>query len=136
MRTHAVDAMLGRVSISCLIVDDSTRFLKLASSLLERNGIKVVGTASSAAEALARAAELRPDVVLVDIDLGGESGFELTRDLAKVDTVVILISAHAEVDFTDLIEASPALGFIPKAEFSTRAVHDLVGGDGKSQADD
>lgn len=130
------DAMLDRVTVTCLIVDDSTRFLELASSLLERDGIEVVGTASSAADALARAAELRPDVVLVDIDLGGESGFELTRDLAKVDTVVILISSHAEADFTDLIEASPALGFIPKAALSARAVHDLVGGDGRSQADD
>ena len=136
MWTQPFDAMLDRVTVNCLIVDDSTRFLELASSLLERDGIKVVGTASSATEALARAADLLPAVVLVDIDLGGESGFELTRDLAKVDTVVILIASHAEADFTDLIEASPAVGFIPKAALSARAVYDLVGGDGKSQADD
>jgi two-component system nitrate/nitrite response regulator NarL len=123
------------VSATCLIVDDSSRFLELASSLLERPGIDVVGTASSASEALSRAAELQPDVVLVDIELGEESGFELTRDLASVaPSSVILISTHAEADFTELIEASPALGFIPKTELSVRAVHDLVGGDGKSKA--
>ena len=133
MRAHSSAAMLGRVSITCLIVDDSPRFREIASSLLERDGIDVVGMADSAAEALQRAADLRPDVVLVDIDLGGESGFELTRDLTSAGhPSVILISSHAEVDFTDLIDASPALGFIPKAEFSARAVHHLVGGDGGS----
>jgi CheY-like chemotaxis protein len=112
--------------ISCLLVDDSDRFLRLASALLRREGLEVVGTASSTAEALGRVAELRPDVALVDIDLGADSGFDLSRTLASTGTVVILISAHAEIDFADLIEASPALGFIPKAGLSGGAVHDLV----------
>jgi two-component system nitrate/nitrite response regulator NarL len=130
MRALSSDAMLGLMGVTCLIVDDSVRFLELASSLLERHGIEVVGTAGSTAEALSRAAELRPDVVLVDIDLGGESGFELTRDLATAEhSSVILVSSHAEVDFADLIEESPAVGFIPKAELSAQAVYDLVGRD-------
>jgi DNA-binding NarL/FixJ family response regulator len=112
---------------TCFIVDDSAHFLEVASSLLERHGIEVVGTARSASEALSAAAELRPDVLLVDIDIGGQSGFELTRQLAGAGhPSVILISAHAEEDFTDLIDASPALGFIPKAELTALAVHDLV----------
>jgi CheY-like chemotaxis protein len=116
------------VSVTCLIVDDSTRFLDIATSLLERQGVAVVGTASSAAEALERVTELRPDVVLVDIELGGDSGFELTRDLAKTkDARIILTSAHAEVDFADLIDASPALGFIPKSELSAGALYDVLG---------
>jgi DNA-binding NarL/FixJ family response regulator len=120
-------ARLDRVTVTCLIVDDSTRFLEVASSLLKRHGIEVVGTANSAAEALSRVSELRPDIVLVDIDLGGDSGFELTRDLASVEgSSVILISSHAQVDFADLIDASPALGFIPKAELSGAAVHALL----------
>ena len=136
MSAQSFGAMLDPVTVTCLIVDDSARFLELASSLLERHGIEVVGTACSAAEGLSRAAELQPDVVLVDIDLGGDSGFELTRDLAGVErSSVILISSHAEVDFADLIDASPAVGFIPKAELSARAVHDLVDGAGMSQAD-
>jgi two-component system, NarL family, nitrate/nitrite response regulator NarL len=136
MRTHSVNAMTGRVGISCVVVDDSASFLELACSLLEQDGIEVVGTASSAAEALARVAELRPDVALVDIDLGADSGFDVTRDLASVDTVAILISAHAGEDLTDLIDASPALGFIPKADLSARAVHDLLDGDGRIQGGD
>src|SRR4029453_19253765 len=70
------DAMLR-----CLIVDDSPRFLDAARGLLEGQGVTVVGQASSSAEALRRAAELRPDVTLLDIDLGGESGLELARRL-------------------------------------------------------
>jgi DNA-binding NarL/FixJ family response regulator len=120
--------------VTCLIVDDSSRFLDVASSLLARQGIDVVGTAGSAAEALSRAAQLQPDVVIVDIELGGESGFELTRHLAeKLHSNVILISSHAEADFTDLIEASPALGFIPKTELSAGALHELLGADGASR---
>jgi CheY-like chemotaxis protein len=123
---------VAAVTVTCLIVDDSARFLELASSLLERHGIEVIGTASSTAEALARTAELRPDVVLVDINLGPESGFDVTRELASGErSSVILISAHAEADFTDLIQASPALGFIAKTKLSGRAVHDLLDGDAR-----
>jgi CheY-like chemotaxis protein len=62
-----------------LIVDDSPCFLEAARGLLERQGIMVVGVASNGAEALRLAEELRPDVTLLDIDLGGESGLELAR---------------------------------------------------------
>lgn len=115
------------MTVTCLVVDDSARFLEVGSSLLARHGVDVVGTARSAAEALSRAAELQPDVVLVDIELGGESGLELTRELANLErSSVILISSYAEADFTDLVEATPALGFISKAELSARAVLDLL----------
>jgi two-component system nitrate/nitrite response regulator NarL len=128
MWSPSYDPLLDVAPVTCLIVDDSAPFLEVASSLLERHGLQVVGTARSSSEALSGAAELWPDVVLVDIDLGGESGFELTRQLARAGhSSVILISAHAEQDFTDLIEASPALGFIPKPELSARAVYDLLG---------
>ena len=65
----------------CLIVDDSLRFLDADRGLLERQGMTVVGVASTSADALRRTVELRPDVTLVDIDLGGESGLELARRL-------------------------------------------------------
>ena len=57
-----------------LIVDDSRLFLEAARVLLEREGLRVVGVAVTAAQALRRAAELRPDVVLVDIMLGVRAG--------------------------------------------------------------
>jgi DNA-binding NarL/FixJ family response regulator len=118
--------------LRCLIVDDSPRFLDAARGLLERQGVAVVGVASTGAEALRRAGELRPDVTLVDIDLGGESGLELARRLQDQDgpVPVILISTHAEQDYAELIAATPAIGFLPKTALSADAIRDLLAGRG------
>ena len=116
----------------CLIVDDSPRFLAAARGLLERQGISIVGVASNSADALQRAGELRPDVTLLDIDLGGESGLELARRLhdqaGLVPVPVILISTHAEQDYAELIAASPAIGFLPKTALSGDAIRGLLAG--------
>jgi DNA-binding NarL/FixJ family response regulator len=112
----------------CLIVDDNAGFRDAARSLLEREAIEVVGVASNSAEARAHVAKLQPDVVLVDIDLGPESGLELAHALARQDHArLILISAHSELDFADLIAASPAVGFIAKSKLSARAIRELLG---------
>ena len=128
------------MALRCLIVDDSPRFLDAARGLLERQGIIVVGVASNSADALLRAEELQPDVTLVDIDLGGESGLELARrlygeaDLAR--SPVILISTHAERDYAELITASCAVGFLPKTDLSAKAIQDLLHSHGDSNAGD
>jgi two-component system, NarL family, nitrate/nitrite response regulator NarL len=120
-------AILSGVALRCLIVDDNGGFRDAARSLLEQEQIHVVGEASNSAEARSRVAALHPEVVLVDIALGAESGFELARALARDGgPKLILISTLPEVDFVDLIAASPAVGFIPKSELSARAVRDLV----------
>jgi CheY-like chemotaxis protein len=120
------------MELRTLIVDDNAAFLDAARALLEREGLAVVGVASSTAEALERSKELRPDVVLVDIMLGRESGFALTRDLVLDERPggprVILISTHAEADFADLIAASPAAGFLPKSELSLDAIARILDG--------
>jgi CheY-like chemotaxis protein len=121
----------GGMTLRCLIVDDSRRFLDAARRLLERQGITVVGEASTSAEALRLVVELQPDVTLLDIDLGSESGCELARRLNReTDTALsrmILISTHAEQDYADLIAASPAVGFLSKSTLSAGAIHDLLG---------
>ncbi len=116
----------------CLIVDDSPHFLNAARGLLERQGVTVVGVASTGAEALQRALELRPDVTLLDIDLGGESGLELARRLHGQDgpAPVILISTHAEQDYAELIAASPAVGFLSKNALSAAAIQGLLANHG------
>jgi CheY-like chemotaxis protein len=117
------------VDLSCFILDDSAEFLEVARSLLEREGVAVVGVAATAGDALERIGELRPQVVLVDIDLGADSGFEVVRRIAKATaTSAILISTHAEDDFAELIAESPAAGFISKSELSAHAIERLVGG--------
>src|SRR5690348_14145914 len=121
-----------RVAFGVLIVDVNRLFLEAACALLEREGLRVVGVAATAAEALQRAEELRPQVVLVDIMLGGESGFDLARRLAGHGPgggpAVILISTHAGADFADLIAESPAAGFVPKPGLSADAIRRIVDG--------
>jgi CheY-like chemotaxis protein len=136
MRTGDPPCDPEAMMLRCLIVDDSPRFLDAARGLLERQGITVVGVASTSQEALERVEELRPDVTLVDIDLGGESGLELARQLhqqaSPAPPRVILISTHAEQDYADLIAASPAVGFLPKAALSADAIRDLLTSHGDS----
>jgi len=116
------------MAVRCLIVDDSARFLEAASELLKREGIAVVGVASTSAEALERAQELRPDLALVDIELGAESGFELARRIAESPEPlpVILISTRSEDDLAELIATSPALGYLSKAFLSAHAIRNLL----------
>ena len=113
-----------------LIVDDSPCFLDTARRLLEQQGIPVVGTVSNSADAMRTAAELQPDVILVDVELGAESGFDLARRLDEsFAAAVILISTHTEQDLADLIAGSPAVGFVSKTELSSDAVRDLLRAD-------
>jgi DNA-binding NarL/FixJ family response regulator len=111
--------------LRCLIVDDSAYFLDAARSLLQQQGISVVGVASTCAEALQRGGELRPDVALVDIDLGMECGFDIAERFDP-NIPVILVSAHAQQDFAEMIEQSPAVGFLSKSELSSDAIHELL----------
>jgi DNA-binding NarL/FixJ family response regulator len=114
----------------CLIVDDNAPFLEAAARLLEREGMPVVGAASTITDALWQVAALHPDVVLVDIRLGRESGFDLARQLAETDPgarAVILISTHTEADFADLIEGAPVAGFLAKSALSADAIRQLAG---------
>ena len=93
-----------------------------------------MGMASSIAEALRQAGALRPDLILVDIGLGDESGFDLARLLAQDGQGgqggrpdVILISTGAEADYRDLIDDSPAAGFLAKSELSVRGISRILG---------
>ena len=112
----------------CLIVDDSAEFRDAASAMLERAGISVVGTASNSAEALRCYEDLHPDVALVDIDLGGEDGFTLAKQLDRASSAlaVILVSTYAESDLAEMIDASPAVGFLQKFSLSPDAIRDLL----------
>jgi CheY-like chemotaxis protein len=118
------------MALRCLIVDDDARFLGAASELLEREGIAVVGVSSTSAEALEQAQKLRPDVALVDVDLGGESGFDLARQIvaAHRPLPVILISTRSEADLAELIDSSPALGYLCKEQLSAHAIGQLLAG--------
>jgi DNA-binding NarL/FixJ family response regulator len=114
--------------LRCVIVDDNSLFLEGAVDLLTREGLDVVGVASDGAEAIRLVTELRPDVMLVDIDLGDEDGFELAQTVHTISPAskVILVSTHAEEDLAHLIDQSPALGFIAKTRLSAQAIRDTL----------
>jgi two-component system, NarL family, nitrate/nitrite response regulator NarL len=117
------------VALRLLIVDDQTGFCEAARDLLEGQGITVLGCASSIEDALSSIGSLQPDVVLVDIDLGSESGFDLTQRIAVRDAStpkVILTSTHDEREFHKLIESSPAVGFLAKTELSAARISGLL----------
>jgi DNA-binding NarL/FixJ family response regulator len=116
------------VRLRCVIVDDDGAFLQVARALLERQGITVEGIAHGCADAVERARMLRPDVVLIDIRLGEESGFEVARRLAGNGhaRALIMISTHGEADYAELIADSPVAGFLPKSDLSAAAIHDIL----------
>jgi two-component system, NarL family, nitrate/nitrite response regulator NarL len=114
---------------SCLIVDDSRAFLASAAALLASQGMRVVGCAASAAEALRMADELEPQLVLVDVDLGDDDGVVLARQLARrrPGIVIVLSSAHELGDVPELIVGSGTVGFLSKTALSAEALEELVG---------
>jgi DNA-binding NarL/FixJ family response regulator len=121
----------GLMPWRCLIVDDNASFREEMRGLLVEQGLDVVAEAGSGAEALRQIAELGPDVALIDIDLGDESGLELARRLRERpgrDAVphLILISTHDEAEYADLIEASSAIGFLAKTDLSAAAIRQML----------
>ena len=115
--------------LRCLIVDDSTAF-QTAARMLLRDAFTDVRTASTIAETLRCMEEFRPDVTLVDVYLGDESGFDLVEQLDRggwcARSAVILTSTHDPQEFAEMIAASPAVGFLPKMAMSPGAIRDLV----------
>ena len=123
-----------------MIVDDDAGFRAEASGLLEEEGVEVVGSAASGAEAICQVASLRPDVALVDINLRGESGFDLARQMCDgadgAAPNVILISTHDESEYADLIDASPAAGFLAKTDHSAMTIRRILDAASAFEGDD
>jgi DNA-binding NarL/FixJ family response regulator len=118
------------MALRCFIVDDSTHFLEAARSRLESDGLTVIGVASTIEQALQQLDRAHPDVVLVDVNLGSESGLDLARRIQTETTVdpakVILISTQAEEDLIDLVESVPAAALLPKTALSGMAIRRIL----------
>ena len=111
-----------------LIVDDNSAFRAAARQLLTRAGFVVVAEAGDGAEGLRAAKEHTPELVIVDVQLPDFDGFEVAERLGAVEPApqVILTSSLDGTDFGALVAGSSALGFIPKAELSPRAIEALL----------
>lgn len=131
----------GLMPLRCLIVDDNASFREEMRGLLAEQGLDVVGEAGSGAEAFRQIAELGPDVALIDIDLGEESGLELARRLRErlgraAVPHLILISTHDEAEYADLIDASSAIGFVAKTDLSATTIRQMLATINDDKADE
>jgi DNA-binding NarL/FixJ family response regulator len=115
--------------LSVLVVDDHASFRSLARRLLNAEGFDVVGEAEDGESALDAALLLRPAVILLDVQLPDIDGFEVARrvDEAGLAASVVLVSTRDSASYRRRLAASPARGFIPKAELSGRALAEMVG---------
>ena len=111
-----------------LIVDDHPSFRATARALLEAEGYEVVGEAEDGVTALRAARELRPDVVLLDVQLPDFDGFEVASRLTGNGSppAIVLTSSRDADDFGPLVARSGARGFVPKAELSGAALATLL----------
>ena len=111
-----------------LIVDDHTPFRASARALLQAEGFEVVGEAADGAEAVAAVAALRPQIVLLDVQLPDLDGLAVAEQLATAPDppAVVLISSRDAAAYGPRLQAAPARGFIPKRELSGEALVSLV----------
>ena len=111
-----------------LIVDDHPAFRRSIRSLLEEDGLVVVGEATTGREALALAELLRPEIVLLDIGLPDMDGMDVAQDLAggTADAAVVLTSSRDADAYGDRLTGAAAAGFLPKDKISGQAVLQLV----------
>jgi DNA-binding NarL/FixJ family response regulator len=116
------------MGVTVLIVDDHPSFRASARTLLEAEGYRVVGEAENAAEAIRSARELKPDLVLLDVQLPDLDGFEVCQQLRVFDhpPVVVLTSSRDGADYGRCIEGCGACGFVPKGDLSGAAIAALL----------
>jgi two-component system nitrate/nitrite response regulator NarL len=127
----------GTERIRSVIIDDSARFVEVISRLLVADGFDVVGAASDQVQARRLVVDVRPDVALVDLNLGDDNGIDLIANIARAGlaarTFMILISTCAPDELREVFEASVADGYLPKAELSGSAILDILHGNGNGR---
>ena len=124
-----IATIISRMGRRILIVDDHAGFRTSARRILEAHGFEVVGEAEDGSSGVAMASELRPEVVLLDLQLPDIDGFEVAAQLrdAGVAAAVVLTSSRDWSDVCSRQRAAGAVGFIPKDELSGSRLRDLVG---------
>jgi DNA-binding NarL/FixJ family response regulator len=129
MRVMCSDATIASMERTMLIVDDHEGYRRQARALFASGGYDVIGEAGDVASGVLAAAQLRPAVVLLDVQLPDGDGFEAAGQMLAADAppTVVLISSRDAGDYGGRIEASGARGFISKADLSVGALEALLG---------
>ena len=103
--------------MSILIVDDHRSFADLLSAALNSvPGMVCVGTATSASEGVSKAVQVKPDIVVMDIQMPGQDGLLATRQIRELvpETLVVVVTAHSDADWVSRASQAGASAFIPK----------------------
>jgi CheY-like chemotaxis protein len=118
------------MGLRVLVIDDNDDFRAAVRQLLERRGLVVVAEAAAGAEGVRAAQAHAPDLAIVDVQLPDLDGFAVAEQLGALapTPAVILTSSLDPADFGALLDTSPALGFIPKAQLSAQAIETLIAG--------
>jgi DNA-binding NarL/FixJ family response regulator len=111
-----------------LVVDDHRGFRASVRELLEVEGFEVVGEAVDAASGIEAARTLRPDLVLLDIQLPDFDGILASKRIAALNgrSAIVLTSSCDVSDYAGALADSPARGFIPKSKLSGAALRELL----------
>jgi len=110
-----------------LIVDDHEVFRSSARALLEAAGYEVVGEAADAAGAIAEARRIRPDAILLDIQLPDRDGFAVCAELGADGPAIVLISSRQAVDYGSRLRDGISRGFIHKPDLCRATLAALLG---------
>jgi DNA-binding NarL/FixJ family response regulator len=118
------------MSARVLIVDDHAPFRALARRLLTADGFEIIGEAADGASAIDAVRALRPDVVLLDVQLPDVDGFRVAEELTDEppSPAIVLVSSRSGSDYGSRLTASPARGFIPKADLSGAGLQRVLDG--------
>jgi DNA-binding NarL/FixJ family response regulator len=117
------------VATTVLIVDDHQAFRDSAGALLEAEGFDVVGCVADGTDVLDAVERLRPELVLLDIQLADVDGFEVAEQLATTadPPLVVLISSREAAAYGSRLQLASAVGFIAKRDLSGASLAALLG---------
>ncbi len=129
MYTPPASATVPPVGRTVLIVDDHATFRAAARALLQAGGFDVVGEAADGVSALNAVAELRPEIILLDVQLPDIDGFAVAERLAEdgMPPAIVLTSSRDVTSFRRRLAANPAWSFIAKSELSGDALVAAIG---------
>ena len=129
MHTPPASATVPPVGRTVLIVDDHATFRAAARALLQAGGFDVVGEAADGVSALNAVAELRPEIILLDVQLPDIDGFAVAERLAEdgMPPAIVLTSSRDVTSFRRRLAANPAWSFIAKSELSGDALVAAIG---------
>jgi DNA-binding NarL/FixJ family response regulator len=122
-------------AVRVLIVDDQLPFREASRMVVEMtDGFEVAGEAENGEQAIALVHDLRPDLVLMDVQMPGIDGIETTRRITSIPNppIVVVMSTHESGDYVDVALSAGAVGFVPKSQFGMDTLDEMWAQAGKS----